>query len=136
MSTLFRALLLGAVLSAGCATDAGQPKDAAWGKQPCEECAMLLSDPHHGAQLVTTDGERLYFDDLGCMAEWSIEHPRQAERQWVRTEDTQQWILAEHARFQRGRQSPMGFGLVASSDAGEMNWAEASTFVEQRLRER
>ena len=79
-----RALLLCTVLfaasGAGC-QKRGEPEDAVWGKQPCEHCQMLVSHRASAAQLVL-DGERYYFDDLGCMIQWLDERHRTA-RAWV-----------------------------------------------------
>jgi copper chaperone NosL len=80
-------LLMGLVVL-GCDPGTNEPKEPVWGKQPCEHCAMVLSDKDHGAQLVTKDDERLFFDDLGCMAAWSLEHEGAAAHEWVHTADT------------------------------------------------
>lgn len=125
-------LMLAAVL--GCDPAAMEATEPVWGKQPCEHCAMLLSERDHGAQLVTTDGERLYFDDLGCMVAWTLEHPARAQRQWVRTADTQEWVAPENAGFEPAARTPMGFGVIASSKPGSLVWSDVNRIVQQRLR--
>lgn len=121
------------LLAIGCSQGANEPKEPVWGKQSCEHCAMLLSDKEHGAQLVTTDGDRLYFDDLGCMAAWTLEHPGSAARQWVLTADTQAWVPTEKAGYEERARTPMGFGFVAVSRPGRIAWSEVTTAVQQQL---
>lgn len=134
MSGIFCGMVLSLLLVAGCGPGANEPKDAIWGKQPCEHCAMLLSDKEHGAQLVTTTGDRLYFDDLGCMVAWTTEHPGSAARQWVRTSDTQAWSPTDKARYEKSDRTPMGFGFVAVEGPGPVAWAEVTAAVQQKLR--
>ena len=134
MTTRLRGMLLVLALAVGCGPGANEPKEPVWGKQPCEHCAMLLSDKGHGAQLVTTQGDRLYFDDVGCMAAWTLEHPGSAQRQWVRTVDTQAWLPAETAGYDRSDRTPMGFGFVAVSKPGAVDWPQVTAAVQQKLR--
>jgi copper chaperone NosL len=132
---ILRACLVGLLVS-GCDSGPIGPKEPVWGKQPCEHCAMLLSDKDHGAQLATGDGERLFFDDLGCMVAWTFEHPGSAAQEWVRTADTRQWLPAGSAGFRRSEHTPMGFGFIAVSEPGPIDWPEVKASVQQTLRSR
>jgi copper chaperone NosL len=132
MHRLLLSLVLVALL--GCEPAAKDAAEPVWGKQPCEHCAMLLSERDHGAQLVTADGERLYFDDLGCMIAWTREHPGVSQRQWVRTADTQEWIAPQNAGFEPTERTPMGFGVIAVSKPGSLTWSDANRIVQQRLK--
>lgn len=125
-------LVAAALLLAACeATD--QPKEPVWGKQACEHCAMVLSDPEHGAQVVTTTGERLYFDDVGCLVAWMLEHPEAAAHRWVHTADTRTWIAPEAVRFEARDHTPMGFGFVAVTGSGRLAWTDVSGAVRRKL---
>jgi hypothetical protein len=116
------------------ACDAGnQPKEPIWGKQSCEHCAMLLTDRENGAQVVTTAGDRLYFDDLGCLVAWTLEHPDAAEHRWVRTADTGAWLPPEAAGFEPRDHTPMGFGFVALAHPAQLAWADVVTAVRRKL---
>jgi hypothetical protein len=121
-----RWLLLSIALLAACRDGADKPLEPVWGKQPCDHCAMLLDEPRFAGQLVTADGTRLYFDDVGCLAAWLREHETAASAAvWVHRGD--QWTPARDARFVAGPHTPMGYGFVAA-DAG-LDWPE----VQRRL---
>ena len=109
----------------GC-QDYAQPSEPVWNKQPCGHCHMLVSDPQFAAQLVTRSHERQYFDDPGCLAAYLRAHADVVEHAWVRSETG--WVLAEHARFHAGANSPMGYGFVASA-SGELDFAAMSGAV-------
>jgi copper chaperone NosL len=44
------------------------PRPFAFGSEECTSCHMTLVDPRFAAQLVTTTGKMLPFDDVGCLA--------------------------------------------------------------------
>lgn len=75
---------------------------------------MLVDEPRFAAEVLTRDGARLYFDDVGCLAAWLREHPGAAARAWVDRDGT--WIAASAARFSAGARTPMGYGFVAAPD--------------------
>lgn len=134
MSVRRRRLLLVLLLCGAVGCDAGdQPKEPVWGKQACEHCAMVLSDRAQGAQVVTATGERLYFDDVGCLVAWTLEHPDAAAHRWVRTVDTGAWMAPEDAGFERRDRTPMGFGFVAVAPPGRVAWADVTAAVRRKL---
>lgn len=112
---LAAALLLWALL--GCQQGAPAAQEPVWGKQPCGHCAMLLSERLHGAQLLTAQGERQFFDDVGCLVAWEDQHPGQASQRWARQFDQDPkgsgWLEVEQATFQKTAHTPMDFGYVA-----------------------
>lgn len=101
-----------------------------WNKQVCAHCHMVLSDPSFAAQLVTADGRRLYFDDVGCLAAYLHESPRPVARSWVRARAG--WVEAGAARFSSGASSPMGFGFVTDA-RGSLDFAAVTHDVGARL---
>lgn len=120
------------VLAVAC--DAGnQPKEPVWGKQSCEHCAMVLTDQETGAQVVTTAGDRLYFDDIGCMVAWTLEHRDEAAHRWVRAADTRTWLAPEAAGFEPRDRTPMGFGFVAVAPPGTLAWTDVVAAVRRKL---
>lgn len=116
-----RELLLGAaglVLFACTKTD--EPVDPVWGKEPCAHCKMLVSDRRYAGQVVA-DGDRRYFDDIGCMVGWL--EGKKAERMWVRDAALGGWLEAKSARYVEGARTPMDFGFEARAEGG-VGWDE------------
>ena len=104
-----------AMVAASCArTDA--PAEPVWGKEPCAHCKMLVSQPRYAAQ-VASDGERYFFDDIGCMVLWLDAH-KPAERAWVHDATGKTWLDARTARYVGGARTPMDFGLEAHAAEG------------------
>jgi nitrous oxide reductase accessory protein NosL len=97
-----------------------EPVDPVWGKEPCAYCRMLVSDRRYAAQVVS-DGDRRYFDDIGCMVSWLAD--KKAERMWVRDAVADRWIDARHARYVEGAKTPMDFGFEARTEGG-VGWDE------------
>ncbi|MGZ3443102.1 MAG: nitrous oxide reductase accessory protein NosL [Polyangia bacterium] len=123
MRALVAAALL--MLAAGCHQGAEQPLDPVWGKQPCDHCAMLVDEPRFAAQVATDDGQRLYFDDAGCMGGWLREHAATHARAWVQRDS--RWVSVDATLFQTGARTPMGYGFVAAAEG--LPWPE----VQRRL---
>lgn len=117
----------------GCESADG-PKDPVWGKQPCGSCAMLVSEPPHAAQLVTADGTRVYFDDLGCMASWVLERNASPPKMWVR-DAAGAWVDARSAKFKGGGKTPMDFGFSHAAD-GDASWADVERAAKKRAEKR
>lgn len=119
-----RALLQGvlACALAACAKSDG-PVEPVWGKQACAHCAMILSDRRFGAQLVTPAGDRLFFDDVGCMVLAIDERGLDAARAWVHDAQTGQWLDARSARYVAGAPSPMKLGFEGRAEGG-VGWGE------------
>jgi hypothetical protein len=125
------ALLLVSLIVVAC-DDATRAADPVWGKEACQSCAMLLSDPRFAAQLATEDGARVLFDDPGCMATWIAEGRGKVRRAWVRTA-AGTWVDARTARYARGQPSPMGFGF-AVDEHGDAEWADVELAAGARAR--
>lgn len=90
-----------------------RPVDPVWGKEPCSHCAMLVGDRRFAAEIVV-NGERRFFDDIGCYVLWTSEHPRaKVEHAWVREAEEGRWIDASSARYVQGARTPMDFGFEA-----------------------
>lgn len=125
-------LLLTAVLLAGCRGDGDRPLDPVWGKQPCEHCKMLVDDRRSAAQVVNAAGDRLYFDDVGCMVAWLDEQKSQEPRAWVRMPAGDGWLDARGARYAAGEKTPMDFGYVPSG-TGDLDFNTVSQRVLARI---
>ena len=101
---------------AGCGADPSRPPSIRYGEEACARCRMIISDDRFAAALVTSGGETLKFDDIGCL----VDH--EAGRQsppgttyWVRDSAGGDWLDARAATYVRSVTvpSPMGYGLKA-----------------------
>jgi hypothetical protein len=81
---------------------------------------MILSDRRFGAQLVTEDGDRLFFDDVGCMVQAMSERKLAVKTAWVHDAESGRWVDAHDARY-AGAPSPMDYGFEARA-AGDVSW--------------
>jgi hypothetical protein len=98
----------------------------AWHRQACAHCGMLVGEPRHAAQLITTEGEVLAFDDPGCALRYLDERHPGVHRLWFHGE--QAWIPFDRTRFLVGGRTPMGSGLIAvEGGAGSIDLAAAKT---------
>jgi copper chaperone NosL len=98
--------------------DNQKPIEPVWGKQACAHCSMILSDRRFGAQTVTSAGDRLFFDDPGCMAVFFEERGVAPVHAWVREAGSDRWLDARAATYVAGAPSPMGFGYEARAGDG------------------
>ena len=110
------------LLALGACTRTDAAVDPAWGKQPCAHCAMVLSDKEFGAQLVTEEGERRFFDDVGCMVVFMEKGSAKGARAWVRDGAGGTWLDARSAHYVAAS-SPMDFGFGARAAEG-IAWDE------------
>ncbi|HKP62666.1 MAG TPA: hypothetical protein VJV78_38285 [Polyangiales bacterium] len=106
------------------------PSDPVWGKQPCDHCHMLLSEPRTAAQLVTIRGDRRYFDDVGCLVEHLATHGAEVARAWVR-DARGQWVEAQRANYRGAEATPMGYGFVVD-ERGSIDFARVQREVARR----
>ena len=120
-------------LAAACATgDAAT--EPVWGKQPCAHCAMVLSDRRNGAELLTQGGDRLFFDDIGCMVTFLEERREEPRRMWAHDADTGAWLDAKAARYApSAAATPMDYGFEAQ-ESGGIGWDEMRAAVLARPR--
>jgi copper chaperone NosL len=127
-----RWLLIGLAIAA-CSAGT-EPVDPVWGKQVCDSCRMIVSDPAYAAELIDERGRRRFFDDIDCLDEYLVEHPQGVPRAlWVRSGS--RWRAAEFVRYAAGAASPMGYGFVPSDD-GPLDFASVRRIAAERRRER
>lgn len=111
------------------------PVEPAWGKEPCAHCSMLLSDRRFGAQLLTGEGERKFFDDLGCLVVFLDERRVRDARAWTRDAGGDGWLDVQAARYAAGAPTPMDFGYEARAGAG-LTWEAVRARVLEKVRGR
>lgn len=120
-----------AVLAIACEAGLDRAQNPTWGKQPCDHCAMLVSQPKPAAQLVTSKGERLWFDDVGCMVAWVAEKKQEPQHMWVRAPEGEGWVEAKTARFASGERTPMDYGFVPAREG--VTWDEVTKKVLEKV---
>ncbi len=64
-------LLLVLSAFAGCG---GGPEPIRFGEDACDNCRMIISDRHFGAELVTRKGKAYKFDDISCLWKYKTRH--------------------------------------------------------------
>lgn len=108
------------LFAVACQTADG-PVDPVWGKQLCSTCRMIVSEPAYAAQLIDQGGKRHFFDDIGCMDAFLVEHSKTPPRgTWVRSNE--RWVDATSARYASGARSPMDYGFVPK-EQGPLDFA-------------
>jgi copper chaperone NosL len=120
--TLYRwPALLGLLLVLGACRDTNDAVDPVWGKHACQHCKMVVSDARSAAQLLTPEGDRFFFDDVGCMTEYLSAGRAQPKHAWVR-DQAGSWVDTRTAKFVPGASTPMDYGFVADS-SGTLDFA-------------
>jgi hypothetical protein len=79
------------------------------------------------------DGERSFFDDIGCMVLWAEGRGAPPALSWVRDAEQGVWLDARAARYAEGAKTPMDFGFEARA-AGGLAWDEVRAKVSQKRR--
>ena len=96
------------------------------------QCGMVISSHKYAAQAVDEEGKTLFFDDVGCLAEWlrSKKEPSRY-RLYVFTNDTARWIDARKAHYSRTEKTPMhyGFGAYEMPKEGLIDFKALTLFV-------
>ena len=127
LCALFAALLL-----SGCwgEPDTG-PVEIKYGRDSCDFCRMIISDPRYAAQIRGGPRHKAYkFDDIGDamhflkMQDWKDDPKLEI---WVMDVDAgKTWLDARKANYVQGMKSPMnyGFGAVAEARDGTISYEE------------
>lgn len=102
----------------------------------CAQCLMGIADSLWAVQAINSQGNVLWFDDIGCLEEymhtpnWKKFFNNQKVKIWVGNTDGGGWIDAEKAYYNFGKHTPMGYGYSAVPVAND------STFTFQQVMER
>ncbi len=124
-------LLAALPLLAACKPQTEGPEEIRWGRETCEICGMIISDPFFAAEIRGGPDRRLYkFDDIGDAVHWlAMQDWAEADdiEFWVRDHATgTRWLAARDARYVADLVSPMdyGFGAVESSGPETLSFEE------------
>jgi len=99
----------------------------------CSECNMDVEKLEYLAELITTDGDTYFFDDIGCVVLWLQNHHPSISKLLTQTLDTHRWIEVEKAWYSRIAPSPMGYGFAAVEKKREklISYEEMKTLMLQ-----
>jgi len=107
------------------------PEAVAWDRAVCAHCHMHVGDPHYAAQLQTSDGDVLNFDDPGCLFLYVQSRHPTVHATYYHDAHTERWWRRDEAGFVPAAHTPMGYGLAATSrgTAGAVSADEAARRV-------
>ncbi|MCA9531827.1 MAG: hypothetical protein KC543_17000 [Myxococcales bacterium] len=91
------------------------PVPIAWDHEVCAECHMHIGDPRYAAQIQTSEGDVLNFDDPGCLIRYVAEHRPTIRRMYFHSSVGDAWLQPNEVGFVvvPAEQTPMGYGLAA-----------------------
>lgn len=98
----------------------------------CDFCNMMVYPHDHEmgaftAQMVTSDGEHLFFDDIGCLLNSMNEQEEEALATWVRDFNTLEWVdSAEAIPVHAQIKTPMKYGVALFADE-----VDAQAFIDE-----
>jgi hypothetical protein len=113
------------VLSATCLPRG--PVAIVWDKAACAHCSMHVGEPGFAAQLTTTAGQTLAFDDPGCLFQYLDAVRPEVHEAWFHHRRDDRWLPLSAVAFAAVGSSPMGYGLAAvdPGSAGAIDVAAA-----------
>jgi len=85
----------------------------------CAICNMSVADDPHATQIITTDGQPILFDDIGCMYEWIEKNGSETIGiAFVRDYESKTWLKLEDAYYvyEPSIRTPMAYGVVSFAD--------------------
>ncbi len=100
-----------------------------WDGEVCSHCKMHVGDPRFAAQLQTSEGDVLNFDDPGCLFDYLASHETSVHALYFRNHEADGWLTEAEAGFVAVEDSPMGYGLAAvpkgTEGAQDLTWAKS-----------
>jgi hypothetical protein len=105
------------------------PVPVVWDGEVCSGCKMHVGDPRFAAQLQTTGGEILNFDDPGCLFDYLHANEVSVHALYFRNHQSDGWLSEAEVGFLPAEDTPMGYGLRAvpkdTPGAEGIDWAKA-----------
>jgi hypothetical protein len=88
---------------------------------------MHIGEPAFAAQIQTTDGKVLDFDDPGCLLEHIVETGPSMAEIWFHHSEQDSWLSRDEVGFVHRSPTPMGYGLAAveRTRAGAIDFDQA-----------
>ncbi len=104
-----------------CTGGVPEPVEIALNEETCSHCRMAVSQREFAAEVVTVTGRVDYFDDIGCLAKWVVEHqPSESAGLFIVEHHSGEWLDAKAAYYIRSEKlpTPMSSGLAAFKSEG------------------
>lgn len=105
------------------------PVPIVWDAEVCAHCKMHIGDPRFAAQLQTTDGQVLSFDDPGCLFDYLHSQQLALRAIYFRNYAGDGWLSESQVAFLPVEDSPMGYGIRAvpkdTPEARDIDWARS-----------
>ncbi|MCV6548211.1 MAG: hypothetical protein OIF56_13185 [Cohaesibacter sp.] len=110
-------IILAVSLSA-CQKQTTGPEPIKYGRDMCEICRMIISDPMYATEIRGGPKRKLYkFDDIGDAIHWletrSWKENPETEIWVMNSETAKDWLDATKAYFVAGALTPMDYGIAA-----------------------
>jgi hypothetical protein len=104
------------------------PVPIVWDRQVCAHCKMHVGDPRFAAQLHTSEGDVMSFDDPGCLFDYLHGNEAHVHALYFRNYDADGWLTEAEVGFLPVDDSPMGYGIRAvpkdTAGAHDLAWAK------------
>ncbi|WP_243290367.1 nitrous oxide reductase accessory protein NosL [Bacillus sp. FJAT-47783] len=103
---------------AGCGKEDFSPRVINPEVDTCVVCNMSIVHEEYAAQAVLTNGDKLIFDDVGCLAQFAIERQKgEIGASYVKEYETDEWIDSNQAFYVYHPDfwTPMSYGVLAFS---------------------
>lgn len=104
------------------------PVPIVWDSEVCAHCKMHVGDPRFAAQLHTSEGDVMSFDDPGCLFDYLQGSKAPVHALYFRNYDTDGWLTEAGVGFLPVDDSPMGYGIRAvpkdTPGARDLAWAK------------
>ncbi len=130
-------VLILSLLACGSKEQVG-PIPIAWDREACSECRMLVGEPKFAAQLQTSEGEVLNFDDHGCLLRYVARTKPHVRAMYFHHIKEDRWLSQAQVGFVPASASPMGHGLgaVPQQTPGALTFQQATARVLEERSER
>lgn len=114
-------ILLFGLTACGKTGPSEEPPEVVYGRDVCDRCGMIISEPRFAASYVTTTGDVRRFDDLGELLAYRQEEQEEVFIYWVHDYYTEEWLNANEAHFVLSEEmiTPMGSGILAVHEQGQ-----------------
>jgi hypothetical protein len=110
------------------------PVPIVWDKTACAQCRMHIGEPPFAAQLQTSDGRVLDFDDPGCLFELIAAQQPGIAQIYFHHSEQERWLSREEVGFVLRTPTPMGYGLAAveRTRPGALDFEQAGEHVRSK----
>ncbi len=121
-------LLLTIAFLIGCSGKVtNKPPDIMVGKDPCDNCFMIINENKYAGSIWLENGDAKRFDDIGCMMSYIRKNNSRVRTYWVHDYLSSEPLMADNSLFliSENFETPMGSGIIAvKSKVESLNLAE------------